>query len=94
MYGFTKAASEQLLTERGAGLPLVVVRPAIVTAAQGEPLAGWVDNLNGPTGFIAGASKGFLRTLHFERDAVSQLIPVDCVVNMMVAAAWRRATHK
>ena len=25
---------------------------------------GWVDNLNGPTGMMAGAGKGMLRTLH------------------------------
>ena len=27
-------------------------------------VTGWVDNLNGPTGMIAGASKGVLRTLY------------------------------
>ncbi len=29
---------------------------------------GWVDNLNGPTGMLAGASKGVLRTLHCRYD--------------------------
>ena len=93
-YAYTKGLTEYMLQEECGSIPLAIVRPSIVTAAFKEPIPGWVDNLNGPTGFIAGASKGFLRTLHFERDAVSQLIPVDCVVNMMVAAAWRRATHK
>jgi hypothetical protein len=27
-------------------------------------LAGWVDNLNGPTGLIAGASRGIIRSIH------------------------------
>lgn len=38
-----------LLKERG-DLPLAIVRPSIVTAAKQEPIPGWVDNLNGPTG--------------------------------------------
>ncbi len=36
--------------EECGGIPLAIVRPTIVTAAMKEPIPGWVDNLNGPTG--------------------------------------------
>ena len=49
-YTFTKALAEQLLQEEASDLPLAIVRPSIVIAAWKEPIPGWVDNFNGPTG--------------------------------------------
>lgn len=51
-YTYTKALAEQLLEERCGNVPLVIVRPSIVTAALKEPVPGWVDNMNGATGII------------------------------------------
>ena len=49
-YTYTKALAEHLLLEECGSIPLAIVRPTIVTAAMKEPIPGWVDNLNGPTG--------------------------------------------
>ena len=49
-YTYTKALAEQLLERECGDIPLAIVRPSIVTAALKEPLPGWIDNLNGPTG--------------------------------------------
>jgi nucleoside-diphosphate-sugar epimerase len=49
-YTYTKALAEHLLLEECGSIPLAIVRPTIVTAALREPIPGWVDNLNGPTG--------------------------------------------
>ena len=51
------------MTEGGC-LPIVVIRPSIVVAAWREPLPGWLDNLNGPTGSVAGVGKGVMRTFY------------------------------
>ena len=51
-YTYTKALAEQLLERECGEIPLAIVRPSIVTAAEQEPLPGWVDNLNGPTGNV------------------------------------------
>ena len=51
-YTYTKALAEQLLERECVVIPLAIVRPSIVTAAEHEPLPGWVDNLNGPTGKV------------------------------------------
>ena len=49
-YAFTKAVTEQALREKASDLPLSIFRPSIVVAAAQEPVPGWIDNLNGPTG--------------------------------------------
>lgn len=57
-----------------------------------EPVAGWVDNWNGPTGIIAAAGKGFFRTMLCHENKIADLVPVDVVINLMICAAWRTAT--
>lgn len=59
-----------------------------------EPVAGWVDNWNGPTGLIAAAGKGFFRTMLCRENSVADLVPVDVVINLMIVAAWRTATTR
>jgi len=91
-YTFTKALAESVLVEEAGNLPVSIVRPSIVVAAWKEPIPGWVDNLNGPTGLIAGAGKGVLRTIYCCRDMVADIVPVDIPINLMCAVAWRTAT--
>jgi len=92
-YTYTKALAESLLITEGAGLPVSIVRPSIVSASWQEPVPGWVDNLNGPTGMIAGASKGVLRTLYCGRGLRADLVPVDIPINLLCCVAWRTATR-
>lgn len=91
-YTYTKALAETLLSEECKNLPVAVVRPSIVTAAWREPLRGWVDNINGPTGLILAVGKGVMRTMLYQSDAVADLIPVDTVINLMITAAWDTGT--
>jgi hypothetical protein len=65
-----------------------------VTAALKEPIPGWVDNLNGPTGLLAGAGKGILRSIHCYREMVADLIPVDVAINLLISVAWHTATAR
>ena len=56
-YTLSKQLGEQVLLEEGAPwLPVAIVRPSIVTAAWREPLPGWVDNYNGPSGLYVAVS--------------------------------------
>ena len=52
-YVYTKGLAEQLLETQRGSVPLAIVRPSIVTAAESEPFPGWVDNINGATGEIS-----------------------------------------
>lgn len=93
-YTYTKALAEQLLEKECGDIPLAIVRPSIVTAAEQQPLPGWIDNLNGPTGFVSGVGKGFLRTFKINSALVGDIIPVDYPINLMIAVAWHTAVHK
>lgn len=93
-YTYTKALAEHVLVQEAGTLPLAIVRPSIVTAAWREPLPGWVDNLNGPTGIIVGAGKGMVRTLHCRGELMADLIPVDIPINLLIVTAYYRATQR
>lgn len=46
-----------------------------------EPVPGWVDNLNGPTGLMVGAGKGVIRSMLIDTRHKSEVIPVDYAIN-------------
>lgn len=87
-YTYTKALSEWLLVKSARDLPIAVCRPSIVLASWQEPVPGWIDNINGPTGIVLGAIKGVIRSLYVKHDLNVDLVPVDSVVNMALSLAW------
>ncbi|XP_012144429.1 putative fatty acyl-CoA reductase CG5065 [Megachile rotundata] len=93
-YTFTKALTERILQLESGYLPVAIVRPSIVLSSLREPVAGWVDNCNGPTGLIAAVGKGVFRTMLCHENMIADLVPVDIVINLMICAAWRTATNR
>lgn len=59
-----------------------------VTSTAKEPVIGWIDNLYGPTGVVAGVGTGILRTMHCDRDINANIVPVDMTVNALITCAW------
>jgi fatty acyl-CoA reductase len=41
---------------------------------------------------IVGIAKGLVRTVRVDSRLVADLIPVDIAINLMIAAAWDRAS--
>ena len=68
--------------------PAAIIRPSIITCSWKEPFPGWIDNYNGTTGFMVVSGKGVLRTIHANPDYVTDVIPVDVVINTCIASAW------
>lgn len=93
-YTYTKAMAEQVLEKESGNVPLAIVRPSIVSAALKEPFPGWIDNLNGMTGIVAGLGKGVLRVMKVLPDLTLDIIPVDYPINLMIVAGWHTALHK
>ncbi|GFR60912.1 fatty acyl-CoA reductase [Elysia marginata] len=93
-YTYTKALAEYLLVEESKGLPVAIVRPSIVGASWSEPVPGWVDNLNGPTGLLVAIGKGLLFIMHGDSYCTADVIPVDTATNAMIAVAWYTAIDK
>lgn len=92
-YAYTKCLTEQLVTDYSKILPIAIARPSVVTAAWKEPIPGWVDNLNGPTGLLVGAGKGVIRTMHCNPQYEADIIPVDSTINSIILIAREVAVN-
>lgn len=88
-YAYTKSLAEALVVETFDEMPTVILRPSIVIPIWKEPLPGWTDNINGPTGLLIGAGKGVLRTMYCKSSGYGDFLPVDIAVNGMIVASWK-----
>ena len=86
--------TESYLSQKCQNIPLVIIRPSIVVGAWQEPVPGWIDNFNGPTGLMAAGLSGLLRTILVDREKVADFVPVDVVINVMIVAAWKHGSKK
>lgn len=91
-YTFTKGLAEQIAYDFKERLPIVIYRPSIVISALNEPMPGWIENFNGPTGLLVASAAGILRTTYCDADIPCDYIPVDTAIRAMIVAAWKRAT--
>ncbi|KAG7305910.1 hypothetical protein JYU34_008462 [Plutella xylostella] len=86
-YAYTKAMAEYLVSTNQQDIPTAIVRPSIVLSTLKDPLPGWLENWNGPTGLMYAAARGVHRFMAADAAKVLDLIPVDTVANMTIAAA-------
>ena len=85
-YTFTKCMSEQMLVRDRDNVPLTILRPAIIEGSFFEPVPGWIDGLRMADPLIVAYGRGKLTSFPGRADAVMDIIPVDFVVNSMMAA--------
>jgi len=65
-----------------------------VVGTYREPVRGWIDNVYGPTGIVVGAATGVLHTYYLDSNIVTDIIPVDIVVNALICATKETATNR
>ena len=89
VYTLTKAFAERAAEElwAGTGGSLSVVRPAIIESALAHPFPGWIDGFKVADPLILAYGRGLLPEFPGLPDSVLDLIPVDYVVNAILAAA-------
>ncbi|KAI8433255.1 hypothetical protein MSG28_015329 [Choristoneura fumiferana] len=87
-YAFTKALGEALVVEAFDEIPAIVLRPSIVIPIWQEPIPGWTDNINGPTGLLIGAGKGVIRSMYCKSNSYADYLPVDVFVSGIMISAW------
>ena len=90
-YVFTKAMGEQILSAERDDVPLVIVRPSIVEGALLEPFPGWIEGVRMADPLILAYGKGLIRGFVGDKQGVLDIVPVDAVVNVMLAALARKA---
>lgn len=92
-YTFTKALGEHILLAEKGDVPLAIVRPSIVGCAYQYPLPGWVDSMIAASGLFLMLGVGALHSMHGSASLISDIIPVDTISTILLAAAWRTAVQ-
>ena len=82
---FAERAAEELWGESGHRLS--VVRPAIIESALQHPFPGWIDGFKVADPLIMAYGRGLLPEFPGLPDSILDVIPVDYVVNAIIAAA-------
>ncbi len=85
-YTYTKAMGEQLVLAARKTVPTVILRPSIIESSLSEPCPGWLDGLRMADPLIAAIGKGRLKLLPLDPDVLLDLVPVDMVVNALLAS--------
>jgi len=88
-YTLTKALGERAVEELAAreGLRLAIVRPSIVESALEVPHPGWIEGFKMADPIILAYGRGAIPDFPGIPEGVLDLIPVDFVVNAMLAVA-------
>ena len=93
-YTFTKSLAESLISKYGAGLPIAIVRPAIVETSVAKPFRGWNEGINTSASLSYLLGTAFRQLPSNERKRLD-IIPVDavCAGMTMIGAALVERRH-
>ena len=89
VYTFTKAMGEQLLVKHRGDVPLAIVRPSTTEGALADPHPGWIHGLKVTDPLVVAYGRGLVPDFPATVGAPMDLVPVDIVVNTVIAAATR-----
>src|SRR5260370_27190324 len=93
-YTLTKSLAESLIAKHGAGLPVAIVRPAIVETSVAKPFQGWNEGINtsASLSYLLGT---YFRQLPTNKSKRLDIVPVDAVCGGMtlIAAAVMDRRH-
>lgn len=85
-YVFTKAMGEMVVEDLKGNMPVVIVRPTIVTSTLREPFPGWAEGVRTIDSLAVAYGKGKLTCFLGDLEAPVDVIPADMVVNAMLVA--------
>lgn len=85
-YVFTKAMGEMLIAQLKENIPVVILRPTIITSTYKEPFPGWVEGVRTIDSLAVAYGKGRLTCFIGDPDSTIDAIPADMVVNSIIAA--------
>ncbi|XVF05199.1 hypothetical protein REPUB_Repub05bG0151300 [Reevesia pubescens] len=91
-YVFTKAMGEMLVEELKANMPVVIIRPTIITSTFKEPFPGWAEGVRTIDSLAVGYAKGKLTFFLGDLESIVDVMPADMVVNAMIVAMIAHAS--
>lgn len=86
-YAFTKVMGEMLLGHYKENMPIVIIRPAMITSTFSDPFPGWIEGVKTVDTVIVSYGKGMLKCFPVDQKTACDIIPVDMVANAMIATA-------
>jgi long-chain acyl-CoA synthetase len=93
-YTLTKSLAESLIAKYGVGLPIAVVRPAIVETSVAKPFLGWNEGINtsASLSYLLGT---YFRQLPTNKSKRLDIVPVDavCAGMTLISAAVMERRH-
>jgi len=92
-YTFCKAIGEKVVDTEKEHVPTCIVRPSSVCSAISEPFPGWIGNKFGYSAIFGAIGTGSFRFVP-NRGCFLETVPVDLVVNGLLAACWKNATRE
>ena len=93
-YTYMKFLAEQMVMALRGDLPTAIVRPSIIESSFDEPEPGWLGKFRMSEPLIVGFGKGRLPDFPADPDIILDIIPVDFVVNAILAAAETTAKRR
>ncbi|XP_046837351.1 fatty acyl-CoA reductase wat-like isoform X2 [Vespa crabro] len=93
-YVYTKTVAENLIRKHADSIPLGIFRPGMVISTYREPIRGWIDNRNGPTGITTNVFMGLMRIHHCDGSINMEIVPGDLTANGIIASAWDIANNR
>ncbi|XP_038893773.1 fatty acyl-CoA reductase 3-like [Benincasa hispida] len=92
-YIFTKAMGEMLIAELKENIPVVIIRPTIVSSTYKEPFPGWVEGVRTIDSLAVAYGKGKITCFLGDVKALIDVIPADMVVNAILVAMVAHASQ-
>lgn len=86
-YTYTKTLGEQQVLRKAGSARVAIVRPSVIESSLSEPSPGWLDGLRMADPLIVAIGKGRLRSLPLNPEVNLDIVPVDMVVNAILAEA-------
>ncbi|KAF5194509.1 Fatty acyl-coa reductase [Thalictrum thalictroides] len=85
-YAFTKAMAEMIMGHSSGNLPLVIIRPTVVTSTYKEPFPGWIEGTRHIDSLAIAYGTGKVKCFVGNPTFALDVIPGDMVANAMIAA--------
>ncbi|KAM3399279.1 hypothetical protein ACQJBY_004586 [Aegilops geniculata] len=86
VYAFTKAIGEILVGQESEDLPVVIIRPTMVTSTYKDPFPGWIEGARTIDALIVAYNEQALPCFIGDRDDIIDAIPADMVINATLVA--------
>uniref|UniRef100_A0ACD5XT16 Uncharacterized protein n=1 Tax=Avena sativa TaxID=4498 RepID=A0ACD5XT16_AVESA len=86
VYAFTKAMGEMLLEQHNEDLPIVIIRPTMVTSTYQDPFPGWIEGARTIDAMIVAYDKQSFPCFIGDLKDIMDVVPADMVVNATLVA--------